>query len=82
MKTKEINLKNKTFLTLYFNEKEAETLVEKLNSIHSRYKFYYEEEISVNKVYLVYCLHNRDTDKELIDEILTYLLDRMTYGLN
>lgn len=69
----------KTLLTLYFTEKEAEFIVNKLNSIHRRYDFIYEEK---DGAFLVYCINNTGDEMNVIKELFVYLLDRMVYGLD
>ena len=69
----------KTLLTLYYTEKEAEFIVNKLSSIHRRYDFTYEEK---DGVFWIYCINNTGDEMNVIKELFVYLLDRMVYGLD
>lgn len=73
------NKSEKTLLTLYFTEKEAQFIVDKLNSIHRRYDFIYEEK---DNAFWVYCINSTGDEMNVIKELFVYLLDRMVYGLD
>ena len=73
------NETKKVLLTLYFTEKEAQFIVNKLKSIHRRYDFTYEK---ADNSYWIYCLDSTGDEMDIIKELFIYLLDRMVYGLD